>query len=93
MARRAKLTQEMVDEAIHLKADGLSYGGIICTRGVHEPTFNSWIGDPKTKLQRELSEWQKERKCVYADAVHYIPLGGVRSQPVPDSCRVTAQRA
>ena len=30
MARRPKLTQEMVDEAIRLKADGLSNGDIVC---------------------------------------------------------------
>ena len=35
MARRPKLTQEMVDEAIRLKADGLSNGDIICALGIH----------------------------------------------------------
>ena len=40
MARRAKLTQEMVDEAIALKADGLSNGDIICALGIHESTFH-----------------------------------------------------
>ena len=53
MARRPKLTQEMVDEAIRLKADGLSNGDIICALGIHESTFYRWIGDPKNKLQRE----------------------------------------
>ena len=47
MARRAKLTQEMVDEAIRLKADGLSNGDIVCALGIHESTFYRWIGDPK----------------------------------------------
>ena len=56
MARRPKLTQEMVDEAIALKADGLSNGDIICALGIHESTFYRWIGDPKNKLQRALSE-------------------------------------
>ncbi len=55
MARRPKLTQEMVDEAIRLKADGLSNGDIICALGIHESTFYRWIGDPKNKLQRALS--------------------------------------
>ena len=41
VARRAKLIQEIVDETIRLKADGLSNGDIICTRGVHKSTFNS----------------------------------------------------
>ena len=36
MARRPKLTQEMVDEAIRLKADGLSNGDIICAFPVVE---------------------------------------------------------
>ena len=35
MARRPKLTQEMVDEAIRLKADGLSNGDIVCALGIH----------------------------------------------------------
>ena len=61
MARRAKLTQEMVDEAIRLKADGLSNGDIICALGIHESTFYRWIGDPKNRLQRELSEGLKRR--------------------------------
>ena len=39
MARRAKLTQEMADEAIRLKADGLSNGDIICVLGIHKSTF------------------------------------------------------
>ena len=47
MARRPKLTQEMVDEAIRLKADGLSNGDIICALGIHESTFYRWIGEPK----------------------------------------------
>ena len=41
VVRRAKLPQEMVDEAIRLKADGLSNGDIVCALGIHEPTFNS----------------------------------------------------
>ncbi len=55
-ARRAKLTQEMVDEAIRLKADGLSNGDIVCALGIHESTFYRWVGEPKNRLQRELSE-------------------------------------
>ena len=60
MARRPKLTQEMVDEAIRLKADGLSNGDIICALGIHESTFYRWIGDPKNRLQRALSEGLKK---------------------------------
>lgn len=63
MARRPKLTQEMVDEAIRLKADGLSNGDIICALGIHESTFYRWIGDPKNKLQRALSEGLKKRRA------------------------------
>lgn len=65
MARRAKLTQEMVDEAIRLKADGLSNGDIICALGIHESTFYRWIGEPKTKLQRELSEGLKKEESAF----------------------------
>ena len=47
MARRPKLTQKMADEAIHLKADGLSNGDIVCALVIHESTFYGWIGEPK----------------------------------------------
>lgn len=59
MARRAKLTQGMVDEAIRLKADGLSNDDIIYDLGINGSTFYRWIGDPKNKLQRKLSEGVK----------------------------------
>ena len=65
MARRPKLTQEMVDEAIRLKADGLSNGDIICALGIHESTFYRWIGDPKNKLQRALSEGLKKEESAF----------------------------
>ena len=56
MTRCPKLTQEMVDDEIRLKADGLSHGGIICALGTHKSTFYHRIGDPKNTLQRALSE-------------------------------------
>jgi transposase len=65
MARRAKLTQEMVDQAIQLKADGLSNGDIICALGIHESTFYRWVGEPKNRLQRELSEGLKKEEAEF----------------------------
>ena len=65
MARRAKLTQEMVDQAIQLKADGLSNGDIVCALGIHESTFYRWIGEPKNRLQRELSEGLKKEETEF----------------------------
>jgi transposase len=65
MARRAKLTQEMVDQAIRLKADGLSNGDIICALGIHESTFYRWVGEPKNRLQRELSEGLKKEEAEF----------------------------
>lgn len=62
---KPKLTEEMVDQAIKLKADGLSNGDIICALGVHESTFYRWIGDPKNKLQRELSEGLKKEEAEF----------------------------
>lgn len=62
---RPKLTQELVDKAIALKADGLSNGDIICALGIHESTFYRWIGDPKNKLQRELSEGLKKEEASF----------------------------
>ncbi len=62
---RPKLTREMVDEAIRLKGDGLSNGDIVCALGIHESTFYRWIGDPKNKLQRELSEGLKKEESEF----------------------------
>ena len=60
-----KLTQELVDRAIALKRDGLSNGDIICALGIHKSTFYRWIGDPKNKLQRELSEGLKQEEAAF----------------------------
>ena len=65
MARRAKFTQEMVEQAIRLKADGLSNGDIICALGIHESTFYRWVGEPKNRLQRELSEGLKKEEAEF----------------------------
>ena len=62
---RPKLTQELVDRAIALKRDGLSNGDIICALDIHESTFYRWIGDPKNKLQRELSEGLKKEEAAF----------------------------
>lgn len=40
--------QQMVSEAIRLKANGLSNGNIICAPGIHESTFYRRIGNLKT---------------------------------------------
>ena len=45
-----------VDEAIRLKAGGLSNFDIICAPGIHESTVYCWIGDPKYRLRNALSE-------------------------------------
>ncbi len=87
---RAKLTQEMVDQAIRLKADGLSNGDIICALGIHESTFYRWVGEPKNRLQRELSEGLKRGGRVQAHAPDDDPGGGARTQPVLDRRGVAA---
>lgn len=65
MARRAKLTEEMVAEAIKLKGDGLADADIICALGIHPSTFYRWIGEPKNKLQRELSDGLKKEEAEF----------------------------
>jgi len=65
MARKPKLTQEMVDQAIRLKGDGLSNGDICCALGIHPSTFYRWIGDPKNKLQRALSDGLKKEEAEF----------------------------
>ena len=62
---RPKLTQKLVEHAVELKADGLSNSDIICALGVHESTFYRWIGSPKNKLQRELSEGLKKEEAAF----------------------------
>lgn len=59
MARRPKLTQEMSDEAIRRKADGLSNGDIVCALGIHEPPRRAdgaagWP-EPRSNTQAELA--------------------------------------
>lgn len=62
---KPKLTEEMVEQAIKLKGDGLSNGDIICALGIHESTFYRWIGDPKNKPQRTLSEGLKKEEAEF----------------------------
>ena len=60
---RTKLTEEMVGQAIRLKADGLSNGDIICALGIHESTFYRWIGNPRGSRQRALCEGLKKEEA------------------------------
>lgn len=62
---KPKLTEEMVEQAIKLKGDGLSNGDIICALGIHESTFYRWIGNPKNKLQRTLCEGLKKEEAQF----------------------------
>ena len=62
---KTKLTEEMVGQAIRLKADGLSNGDIICALGIHESTFYRWIGNPRGKLQRALCEGLKKEEASF----------------------------
>ena len=62
---RTKLTEEMVGQAIRLKADGLSNGDIICALGIHESTFYRLIGNPRGRLQRALCEGLKKEEASF----------------------------
>jgi hypothetical protein len=55
----------MVAEAIKLKGDGLADADIICALGIHPSTFYRWIGEPKNKLQRELSDGLKKEEAEF----------------------------
>lgn len=87
MVRRPKLTQEMVDEAIALKADGLSNGDIICALGIHESTFYRWIGNPKNRLQRALSEGLKKEESAFkrTQAASHRSLGKAKRRRKPQA--------
>lgn len=62
---KPRLTEEMVEQAIKLKGDGLSNEDIICALGVYQSTFYRWIGDPKNRLQRALSEGLKKEESEF----------------------------
>lgn len=64
-AAKTRLAEEMVEQAIRLKADGLSNGNIICAPGIHESTFYRWIGNPRGKLQRALCEGLKKEEAAF----------------------------
>ena len=84
---KPKLTEEMVEQAIKLKGDGLSNGDIICALGIHESTFYRWIGDPKNKLQRTLSEGLKKEEAEFKQT---LLTTIARPQPVLDGSSVAA---
>lgn len=65
MARRPKLTRDVIDETILLKADDIFNGDIVCVLGIHESMFYRWIGERKNKLQRELSEGLKNEGSAF----------------------------
>jgi hypothetical protein len=58
---RAKLTEQMVEQALRLKADSPSNSDIISALGIHPSTFYRWIGKPRNRLQCELRDGLKKR--------------------------------
>ena len=89
--RRAKLTQEMVEQAMRLKADGLSNGDIISALGIYPSTVYRWIGEPRNRLQCELSNELNRGVRVQADPPDHDPRCGPGPQPVLDGGRVAAR--
>lgn len=63
--RKPKLTQELVDQAIELKADGLNDADIIAALGICASTFYRWLQKPDNKLKRSLKEGLKKAESSY----------------------------
>lgn len=55
----------MVEQAIRLKADGLSNGDIISALGIHPSTFYRWVSESTNRLQRELSDGLKKEEAEF----------------------------
>lgn len=62
---KPKLTYELVEKAVAMKRDGLSNCDIIAALGIHQSTFYRWVGNPRTKVQRALSEQLKKAETEY----------------------------
>lgn len=62
---KPKLTEEMMATMVELKSHGLNDKDIYDAVGIHHSTFYRWINEPKTKLQRALSEDLKKAEAEY----------------------------
>lgn len=64
---KPKLTEEMLRRMVELKKNGLTDKDICAAVGIHQSSFYRWIGEPKTKLQRALSEELKKAESDYKE--------------------------
>lgn len=87
MARRTKLTQEMVDQTIQLKADGLSNGDIVRAGHprVHVLPLGRRVEEPAAVRVKRGTK--KGGGRVQAHAPDDDPRGGAGVQPVLDRGR------
>lgn len=69
MARRPKCTLELIDEAAKLKTEGMTDKDICATLGIHPSSFYRWLNNPKTRLERELSDALKKAEAYYKQAL------------------------
>ncbi len=69
MARRAKCTLELIDEAARLKSEGMMDKDICAVLGIHPSSFYRWLNTPKTRLERELGDALKKADAHYKQAL------------------------
>ena len=63
--RSTKLTEDLIERAAALKADGLNNVDIAAALDVSESTFYRWLQKPNTKLKRAFSESLKKAEALY----------------------------
>ena len=66
---KEKLTYELVDKAVDMKAHGLNDCDIAAALGVAKGTFSRWMNKPNTKLQRALCERLKKAESDYKETL------------------------
>lgn len=67
--RKPKLTYKMVEQAIDMKAHGLSNADICRGLGISETAWYNWLKDPDTKPKLALVEGLKKAEAQYKEVL------------------------
>ena len=66
---KGKCTEQVIEEAVNLKRNGMTNKDIAAYIGIAEQTFYKWLNQPKGKLQREFSESLKKTEPEFKAAL------------------------